>query len=890
MRSGTIRHGQGGNALLHATLALAIVACLPVPAAAQAQAPSPQVAADYNIPARDLAGALDRFSTQSGIQIIYQPELVAGKQTQALIGRLGWRDALDALLRGSGLEYQQANAATVVIRRAEQAPERPTAEPAPSRQPAGAARQEAPAPDIQGMTVTGTRIRGGETPSPVVTIGIENIREEGFSDLGEVIRSVPQNFSGGQNPGVAAGATTGAGGIANQNITGGSGLNLRGLGPDATLTLLNGQRMSYGGFVQAVDISAIPVEAVDRIEIVADGASAIYGSDAVGGVGNVILKRDFQGVSVGTRYGTATDAGMTTREQNLTAGTTWATGGVIATFKHAKIDPINAADRDYTAHLFEPTTIYPGSRLRSGLLSAHQSLGASVELRLDMLRTERDQRYYSWYPGISAYYNDFAPETSTTLMSPMVNVALSRGWTLSLSGTLGKDEHNQYESSITAATGEVNLVTNDCYCNKSRVYEVSAEGPLFALPGGDARVAIGAGRRTNEWMQFNYVTDTANIQGNEGSRFGYAEIHLPLVAPDTPAAGFHRLALTAAVRGEDYDTFGNVATPKLGLIYGPSADITIKASWGRSFKAPTLWQRYGASPAFLVPPIWYGGVGYPAEATVLILGMGNPDLGAERARTSTASMAFHPETLPGLEAELTWFDIDYTDRVVQPITDYNVPILTWPAYAQFIQFSPPADRQAQVIAAADYFLNATGAPYDPANVVAIIDPRYVNASRQRIKGLDLTGSYRFDLRTGRLTFRGSASWLNSTQQIGVDQPSYDLAGVLYNPARLNSRFGAVWAQGGFTASTFANYTGGVTNTAEGEKTGSFTTIDATLRYAAEARAGRWPSWDIALSAQNLLNRWPPLHAAGDPSYWAPYDSTNYSAIGRFLSLSVAAHF
>ncbi len=114
------------------------------------------------------------------------------------------------------------------------------------------------------VQVTGTRIKGGTTPSPVITIDSTRIREEGFTDLGEVIRSLPQNFGGGQNPGVAVGATAGAGGLANQNVTGGSALNLRGLGPDATLTLLNGRRLSYGGFVQAVDISAIPIEAVDR--------------------------------------------------------------------------------------------------------------------------------------------------------------------------------------------------------------------------------------------------------------------------------------------------------------------------------------------------------------------------------------------------------------------------------------------------------------------------------------------------------------------------------------------------------------------------------------------------------------------------------------------------
>src|SRR3546814_19383184 len=77
--------------------------------------------------------------------------------------------------------------------------------------------------------------------------------------------------------------------------------------------------MAYSGFVQAVDISAIPIEAVERIEIVADGASAIYGSDAVGGLANVILKRDFDGVTVGARYGPAPAGGLATPEYALTA-------------------------------------------------------------------------------------------------------------------------------------------------------------------------------------------------------------------------------------------------------------------------------------------------------------------------------------------------------------------------------------------------------------------------------------------------------------------------------------------------------------------------------------------------------------------------------------------
>ena len=344
------------------------------------------------------------------------------------------------------------------------------------------------ATNLQTVTVTGTRIRGGTTPSPVITIDSEQIQQEGFTDLGDVIRSVPQNFSGGQNPGVLSGNLAGAGN-ANQNITGGSSLNLRGLGADATLTLLNGRRMAYGGFSQAVDISAIPVEAVERIDIVPDGASAIYGSDAVGGVGNVILKRDYQGVTAGTSFGQATQGGMDSREYNITAGTTWSTGGLIATYKDVSVDPIYNSQRDYAEQLIDPTTLYPGSDLRSGLVSLHQSLGDVAELRLDALDSRRDQ--LQMY-GSSGGSSRVTPNTTTTLVSPGLDIWLPNDWTLSLDATAGKDTHDQHRVQTVTATGATTLI-DVCYCNTSRSYELGAEGPLFSLPGGDARLATGIG-------------------------------------------------------------------------------------------------------------------------------------------------------------------------------------------------------------------------------------------------------------------------------------------------------------------------------------------------------------------------------------------------------------
>jgi outer membrane receptor protein involved in Fe transport len=750
--------------------------------------------------------------------------------------------------------------------------------------PAQEGRADTDPTQLDTIQVTGTRIKGGTTSSPVLTIGSERIREEGFSDLGEVIRSVPQNFSGGQNPGVVVGATAGAGGLANQNMTGGSSLNLRGLGPDATLTLLNGRRLSYGGYVQAVDISAIPVEAVERIEIVPDGASAIYGSDAVGGVGNVILKRDYDGARVGWRYGGATDGGLTTREYTATAGTTWSGGGLLATFQNTSTDPIYARQRDYTRQMFDPSTLYPGSDLRSGLISLHQSLGEDVELHLDALQTNRRQTTYPWNTGQTPYFFELIGKTESVLVAPSVEIALPGAWTLTVGGTWGRDQTESRQSRVYIDSGVHQPSYFECYCNRAVSWELGAEGPVASLPAGDARLALGAGGRKNEFTDHNLLTDADVTQGKEGSRFAYAELNLPLIGPEMQLPGVRRLDLSAAVRAEDHDSFGRVTTPKLGLIYGPTEDVTLKTSWGKSFKAPTLLQRYQARSSYVITESYYGGDSGVPTATVVGISGGSRDLQPERATTRTLSLAVHPEALHGLEAELTWFDIDYTNRVVEPITDY-ARALGNPDYAQFIDYAPTAQSLQGAIDSASVFYNYVGV-YDPNDVVAIIYQQYVNVARQRIKGLDLSGSDRFDLGAGRLTLRGAATWLDSTQQNSATQSPYDVAGMLFNPARLHARAGAVWTQGGVSASGFANYTSGVTDRVGGRKTASFTTVDATLRYAVDRPAGAWSGVEVALTAQNLLNRTPPSYVALSPDR-PPYDSTNYSAIGRFVSLSVS---
>jgi outer membrane receptor protein involved in Fe transport len=875
---GQFRHG----------LAAALLASTAVLGASPARAQQLSI----DIPAQSAAEAITNLGQQTGTQILFDHALLSRIRSHPVHGTMSVRAALAAMLKGSNFEVATSASGALIVRPRGEPGNAPAGAPgaAADRQSTSSLGSEADSGTkaaVEGITVTGSRIRGAVNASETITIDAKTIKEEGFADLGEAIRSIPQNFSGGQNPGVTRGASSA--GTGNGNVSGGSALNLRGLGPDASLTLLNGRRLVYDGFTQGVDINAIPVEAVDRIEIVPDGASAIYGSDAVGGVANVILKRDFDGLTIGARYGGATEGGQTTREFSATGGAIWSTGGIMAAYKYTSADPIYAEQRSYTDDIPEPTTIYPGIKSSDGLLTVHQSFGDTAELRVDAIRNHRDLVAYLGYPGF--YYSQFT-KVSSYLLSPNLRIFLPYKWSATLGGTFGKNSSATVQDYLT--TSSSTFSADYCYCNKGHSYDIDAEGPLFPIGGGFARLAVGIGARSNYFAFRDYTisaTDAAagKDAGKQADRFGYAELNLPLVSPNRHIKAIRRLELNAAVRIEDYDNFGTIFTPKIGLIYAPSEDLALKFSWGKSFKVPTLYQQYSENGAYLLPAATVGGSGYPSNATALLSYGGNPDLKPEWARTWSASLAIHPKTLPRLKAELTGFHINYIDRVVAPLATY-LGALNNPNYAQFFTYSPTAQQQAALLAKYSFF-NYTGAAYDPNNVVVIISDQFTNAERQRITGLDLTSSYRFDLGDGRLTLRGSGSWLKSSQQNSAGQSFHEVSGTIFNPAKYRGRIGLIYALNGFTSAIFANYIGGVTSnlTTATEKGNSFTTVDFTLRYEMGKASNALSGLTIELSAQNVLNQRPPFYTPTSTNY-PPYDSTNYSAIGRFLGFSISKHF
>ncbi len=131
----------------------------------------------------------------------------------------------------------------------------------------------------------------------------------------------------------------------------------------------------------------------------------------------------------------------------------------------------------------------------------HQSLGDVAELRLDALRTKRAVTQYLG-TSTDSYYR-YNPETSITLVSPSIEFFLRHDWSITLGGTYGKDNTANEDHFVSVAE---NSLSQSCYCNESRSWEVGAEGPLFPMGGGETRLAVGAGSRKNKFRVVSKVS------------------------------------------------------------------------------------------------------------------------------------------------------------------------------------------------------------------------------------------------------------------------------------------------------------------------------------------------------------------------------------------------
>jgi outer membrane receptor protein involved in Fe transport len=364
-----------------------------------------------HIAAQDLGPALKQLAQSRGLQVLYLSNTVRDVRTRGANGDITANEAFDQLLDGTSLTYRYLDENTVTVVPLSDpsvsggngalppaAAGNPIAADPPARQARTAtsdrvllaqaapasAQQALPAPadsqPLQEIIVTGSRIAAPNevSTSPIQVISAQSIQVSGKTDITDIISQLPQIYTNdlGQDLGNGTSGLATAGGVATAD--------LRGLGPGRTLVLVDGRRLGVGSPNTAItqpapDLDQIPAGLVDRVEVVTGGASAAYGSDAIAGVVNFIMKRDFEGFQVDgnvgenlhdnddtfmqglvRQFGYTPPTGLTQDGRNRTfdmlMGTNFADGkgNITAYLSYRHADPVQSSQRDYGACQLNP--------------------------------------------------------------------------------------------------------------------------------------------------------------------------------------------------------------------------------------------------------------------------------------------------------------------------------------------------------------------------------------------------------------------------------------------------------------------------------------------------------------------------------------------------------
>ena len=1004
------------------TLAAALAAPVTVIAA-----PVPAEPISFDIASGQLSDALLQFARQSGLQLMFDANLVAGRRSAGLKARLPPQEALHRLLAGAGIQFVPAGPKVFVLRpspAATAAPRLHAAAPV-DLQRGGvptSSDEQAPQPtapptpaQVSEVLVTGTLIHGvTRSLSPLVQVDRADIDRSGYATVAEALEALPQNFNGTATPitALTASDTTGT------NAYFSSGVNLRGLGADATLVLIDGRRLAgTGSNGDFADLSTVPTAVVDHIDVLLDGASALYGSDAVGGVVNVILKRDFDGAETRVRVGGAA-GGATEYQAAQTVGYTWDGGGLLASYEFYQQEALPYSARSFTASAdlrplggtdqrefygnpgnilaFNPTTgavevgwaipkgqngvgLQPGDFLagqtnpgepnegadllpettkHNVYVAAHQELTSRITLSADFRFSDRTFAY-AGTPALAALtvnsnnpyfvspngaaseligYSFFNDAGSTRGSGSAQNLGASLGAEIDLGGDWRGEVYGAYSRELGAsdvsrvvdtafleeALGAVPddpktsfSTAQDGYFNpygdghsNSRTLldfitsgyqranfrtelasaNAEADGTLFELPGGPVKLAAGASFREEIYHEttgilesFDTPTDDSNGPFGRNIVAGFAEIRAPLVSEANSLPGIERLEVSAAARVERYSDFGTTANPKFGVLWTPIDDLKLRATYGRSFRAPALAQEFAATQigaTFLPAP---GG----SDVLSLYTVGGNRNLKPEQATTLTAGFDYSPHAIAGLRLSASWFDTHFTNRIEQPVIANLGSVLTDPAFGAYVTHIDPTNPAD--LAHVEALINDPRyleAGLFPANAFgAIVDAGFVNASSLEVSGEDITAHY--DVTAGRDQYAldVSASHLDQYRQQVTAQAApvsfLDLPGY---PTNLRGRGSLSWTRGAFSAAGTLNYVGSY-HAFTGARIDSWKTFDLELTWKSPAIDGPFKGLTALASARNLFNQNPPFYNGPLP-LGIGYDPANADPLGRFVSLQL----
>lgn len=889
------------SAVVGATLALSAIE-------ADAQATPGERQVSLTIESTSLATALDKWAQQSGFQIFVQDwEGAKNLPARSLKGTFTAQDALEQLLAGTSLTYVWISDKAVSIRK-----KMPQTVPTALQRTGLDGQQSIPVAKFSGdgamgfaaaessggslsesvptkgsideVIVTGTSIRG-VTPagSPLSVFTREDISKTGSGSVREFMRKVPQNFSLTDQETLQ---NNGNSQLADINIGRGTAVNLHGLGSGSTLTLLDGQRLAPSGVEGSfVDVSLIPLAAVERVEMLTDGASAIYGADAVAGVVNFVLRHDFEGGETSVRYGDSSQGGGAQLTVSQLLGTSWDDGNALLVYEHQRDDSVDAKERDFIppieALIPGPFTIFPQQRRNSVIGSMRQGFTQNFEVSARGFFSQRDfEEDASTFAGFS--------HVDGNVKSAGGNLAAKLDVFTNWSVTAAADySTTKQRSVVTSDPGDLSEAELE---SKSSGIDVRLSGALFDIGDASARASIGVSARREKF-------DAATAEPGDldrSAKSAYAEVFAPLIAPSADT-WVHRLEVSLAGRVDDYDDFGSSGfKPKVGIALWPTASLGFRASWSESFRAPLLSQMdtSTASPfrwlvLNLPDPASQAGV----TPTIIPLVLGNPDLEPETAESLTVGLDVTPESLPNFRASLTYYDIDYTDRVSTPPLQGNLFLL----YQQAAELAPFIDGSPDPAEIARFYsegvLNPFGVPAD--QVAAHYDGRNQNIASMRTSGFELAFSNTFETGVGAFAPFIDVNYITRLDtRAASTTPEQELFDKIYTPARLKMHGGLSWSRLAISTTLSASYINDYENNtlAPPADIDAWVTFDWHLQYDASERNANalLRGLSLALDVQNLTDEDPP-HVTVPTSLQTfdfGYDATNASAMGRFISLQV----
>jgi iron complex outermembrane receptor protein len=855
-----------------------------------------------NIKPQPLGAALDAFALQTQQQILFDPALVKGKATQGVQGTISLDMALAALLSGTGLAYSRSSGGAILVSQAN-----PKVAPPPGERPntsrSLAADQTLGDSELAEIVVTGTRRAGliaADSPAPIQVLTSRALTQAGQPNLTQaLVQNVPSLTTNENAFAVDTGELT-------------YWVKLRGLNPNDVLVLVDGKRRHatanlavdsgpYQG-AAAADLNFIPVLAIDHIEVLQDGAAAQYGSDAIAGVVNIILRKSPDGGNAVVTGGAYFDGGGETYDVAVNKGfqpdNEDSYLNVTAEVRHhgrsdrSAIDPrvidsaVIAANPNLLSAPGYPHLNHidgdPLADLQIGSYNAGFKLGDSMNVYSfgtygrKYASADANYRLPDVLPAIYPY--GFTPTEELHEQDYAFTVGIKgmlfNGWRWDLSSTYGKDDDViDIENS-----GNVSLFDAVGYTPTSFYAGALIASQWTTTFDVSRDISIGLSKPLNIAFGAERRRDTFKIDaGDVASRYeagsqaypGFALTDAGSHSRDNDA-GYVDLAaspitnwqIDAAGRYEHYTDFGSATVGKLTSRYDLTPEFAIRGTASTGFRAPTLAEEYYSSTN--VSP-YYAFVQLPPDSRAARL-IGIDALRPEKSTNFSVGVVTRPTAK--LTATLDAYQITIRDRIVDSGSLFgtggaiNSPDVTTAIIASGNILDPTVSQ--------------TG-----ANV-------FTNGLDTRTRGIDLSLQYPSIYSWGRLELSLAANY-NDTAVTDIKPSPPQLAPqLLYNSTAISDLqtatprerivAGALWARNNMSIN-FHETLYGPSSELESPNGGAYyNTRIGTMPITDLELSYKVSSWSFAVGARNLFNRYP---TGLNPALLTIYGKTLNTSAARY---------